>query len=73
MTCPRLDLRENGIVALPDALAELPARDRLDLRWNGFPTCAGTAPSTRRPWSSACAPRGCVVWLRLRAATAGHS
>jgi len=31
-----LDLRANRLAALPDTLADLPALEKLDLRWNGF-------------------------------------
>ena len=40
---------------LPDWLAELPALQRLDLRWNGL---LGPPPVVRRLRA-----HGCVVWL----------
>ena len=50
-----LDLRETAITALPDWLAELPALQRLDLRWNGFLDPPPVVERLRE--------RGCVVWL----------
>jgi hypothetical protein len=51
----RIDLRENAITSVPDVLAELPALDRLDLRWNGFLDPPAVVERLRA--------RGCVVWL----------
>ena len=48
-----LDLRANGIRALPDFLAELPL-EKLDLRWN--PIAAFPA------WVDRLEARGCVVY-----------
>ena len=50
-----LDLRETAIAELPDWLAELPALQRLDLRWNGF---VDPLPVVERLRA-----RDCVVWL----------
>ena len=48
-----LDLRSNGLEALPGWLAELPALERLDLRWNRL---ADRTRSRRRspPAAAAC-------------------
>ena len=51
-----LDLRETAIAALPDWLAELPALQRLDLRWNGLLLDPPAIVERLRA-------RGCVVWL----------
>jgi hypothetical protein len=50
-----LDLRANDLRELPDALAELVALEKLDLRWNPLP---------RPPcWVGALEARGCRVLL----------
>ena len=48
-----LDLRSNGLTALPDWLAELPALRRLDLRWNRL--------ADVEPVADRLAARGCRV------------
>ena len=50
-----LDLRSNGLEALPGWLAELPALERLDLRWNRL--------ADSDPVAAALAARGCRVLL----------
>jgi Leucine-rich repeat (LRR) protein len=42
-----LDLRSNGIVALPAWLAEPPALERLDLRWNRLAAAEPVALAAR--------------------------
>jgi hypothetical protein len=50
-----LDLRANPLCALPDALADLPALQKLDLRWTPFfPKLPPVARHLR--------DRGCTVW-----------
>lgn len=50
-----LDLRSNGLAALPEWLAELPALERLDLRWNRL--------SDMQVVADRLAARGCRVLL----------
>ena len=47
-------LRSNALTSLPGNLAELPALDRLDLRWNRI--------VPRPDWLQALEARGCTVW-----------
>jgi Leucine-rich repeat (LRR) protein len=50
-----LDVRANGLTALPDALADAPALEKLDLRWNGL---TALPPAAKR-----LEDRGCfVLW-----------
>ncbi len=48
-----LDLRGNLLDELPDALGDLPALEKLDLRWNRFADSARACERLRE--------RGCVV------------
>jgi hypothetical protein len=49
-----LSLRGSGLTSLPRSLADLPALDRLDLRWNRI--------VPRPDWLRALETRGCTVW-----------
>jgi Leucine-rich repeat (LRR) protein len=50
-----LDLRANGVTTLPDELADAPALEKLDLRWNELRALP--------PPAKALADRGCfVLW-----------